>query len=216
MYTLALFDLDGTLLNTLEDLADATNVALREHGFKEHPIEAYKTYVGNGVYKLVERALPPESRQEEIILKVKASFDAYYGIHSQDKTKPYEGILPLLKKLKENEVSCAVITNKPHAYAVELVNDVFGDLIACTYGQRQGIPTKPDPTGVLDCIEYLKIPKNQCVYIGDSNVDIETAARAELPSIGVLWGFRTKKELLEAGAKALVASPKELERHILE
>ncbi len=215
MDTLALFDLDGTLLDTLEDLGEATNVALRTHGFKEHPIEAYKTYVGNGVYKLIERALPPKEQQEATILKVKDTFDTYYALHSQDKTKPYPGILDLLRKLKEKGIVCAVITNKPQNYAQELVGEMFGELITCTYGQRPGIPTKPDPTSVLNCMKALGFSREHCLYMGDSNVDMETAQRAGIMGIGVLWGFRTKEELVEAGAKGLAATPEALERMIL-
>lgn len=211
MYELAIFDLDGTLLDTISDLSTACNVALETFGYPRHSEETYKTYVGNGIYKLVERSLPLEARKEENVLRVKEVFDAYYKAHSLDQTKPYEGIINLLKNLKSKGISCGVVTNKAHPYAVELVNLFFRDLIEHTVGQREGIPTKPHPQGVLEMMTYFKVPREACIYIGDSNVDMQTAQAAKLESIGVLWGFRSREELIQAGATYLVENTGQLE-----
>ena len=211
MYQLAIFDLDGTLLDTISDLSTACNVALETFGYPLHSEETYKTYVGNGIYKLVERSLPLEARKEENVLRVKEVFDAYYKAHSLDQTKPYVGIINLLKNLKEQGISCGVVTNKAHPYAVELVKLFFGDLIEYTVGQREGIPTKPHPQGVLEMMMHFKVPREACIYIGDSNVDMQTAQAAQLESIGVLWGFRSKEELIQSGATYLVENTEQLE-----
>lgn len=211
MYQLAIFDLDGTLLDTISDLSTACNVALETFGYPLHREETYKTYVGNGIYKLVERSLPLEARKEENVLRVKEVFDAYYKAHSLDQTKPYVGIINLLKNLKKQGISCGVVTNKAHPYAVELVKLFFGDLIEHTVGQREGIPTKPHPQGVLEMMMHFKVPHEACIYIGDSNVDMQTAQAAQLKSIGVLWGFRSREELIQSGATYLVENTEQLE-----
>lgn len=211
MYQLAIFDLDGTLLDTISDLSTACNVALETFGYPLHSEETYKTYVGNGIYKLVERSLPLEARKEENVLRVKEVFDAYYKAHSLDQTKPYVGIINLLKNLKDQGISCGVVTNKAHSYAVELVKLFFGDLIEHTVGQREGIPTKPHPQGVLEMMMQFKAPHEACIYIGDSNVDMQTAQAAQLKSIGVLWGFRSREELIQSGATYLVENTEQLE-----
>ena len=214
MYQLAIFDLDGTLLDTIGDLSKACNMALEAFGYPLHDEETYKTYVGNGIYKLVERSLPIDERSEENILRVKEVFDTYYKAHSLDVTKPYEGIIDLLKNLKKQEILCSVVTNKTHAYAVELVQLFFGDLIDYTVGQREGIPAKPHPQGVLEIIEHFKVPHEACIYIGDSNVDMQTAQAAQIESVGVLWGFRSKEELIQSGATYLAEDANQLKEII--
>lgn len=216
MYKIAIFDLDGTLLNTISDLSTACNVALETFGYPLHDEEAYKTYVGNGIYKLVERSLPPYARDKENVLGVKEVFDAYYEAHSLDQTRPYPGIIELLKDLKERGISCGVVTNKAHPYAVKLMALFFGDLIDYTLGQREGVPTKPHPQGVLEMMAHFKVSNDECIYIGDSNVDIQTAQAAHLASIGVLWGFRSREELTKAGATYLVEDTKQLASIIMK
>lgn len=211
MYKLAIFDLDGTLLDTISDLSTACNVALETFGYPLHDEETYKTYVGNGIYKLVERSLPLDARDQENVLRVKEVFDAYYKAHSLDQTKPYAGVIQLLKNLKKQGIACGVVTNKAHPYATQLVKLFFGNLIEYTLGQREGVPTKPHPQGVLEMITYFKESDKACIYIGDSNVDIQTAQAAHLESVGVLWGFRSKEELIKAGATYLVEDAKQLE-----
>lgn len=215
MYKAAIFDLDGTLLNTIKDLAAACNTALEAFDYPTHDEETYKTYVGNGIYKLVERSVPEEKRDKANVLKVKEVFDAYYSEHSLDQTQPYEGIRELLKTLKENGIVCGVVTNKAHSYAVKLVELFFGDLVEYTLGQREGIPTKPHPQSVLEMIDYFKVSQQECLYIGDSNVDMETAKAADVDSVGVLWGFRGEEELVKAGAKYIISTTRELEMILL-
>lgn len=216
MYKVAIFDLDGTLLNTISDLSTACNVALRSFGYPEHDEETYKTYVGNGIYKLVERSLPEGQREEENVIRVKCVFDTYYAEHSLDQTKLYPGILELLEKLNAHGVACGIVTNKAQPYAIKLTELFFGGLIKQTLGQREGIPTKPHPKSILDMMTYFKVSPDECLYIGDSNVDMETARSAQVDSAGVLWGFRSRAELVSAGAKYLVADAKELEDILLK
>ncbi|MDF2595004.1 MAG: HAD-superfamily hydrolase, subfamily variant 3 [Clostridia bacterium] len=215
MYQIAIFDLDGTLLNTLTDLANAGNYALRSFGLSEHPINNYKTYVGSGVYKLVERILPEKQRDDETVKKVKAVFETYYENHSLDHTRPYEGVNDLLHSLRQKGVHCAVASNKPHTYAKELVRLMFGETIEFALGQREHVPPKPDPTVVLEILDYFQMKPETCIYIGDSDVDMYTAKRAGVTAVGVAWGFRTEKELIAAGAQYMAADSKSLERLIL-
>lgn len=216
MKQLVMFDLDGTLLNTINDLMNACNYALSQFGYPLHDEASYKKFVGNGIYKLVERSMPEEKRIPEHILEVKAVFDAYYKEHSLDETKPYEGLKELLVKLNEKEIQCGVVTNKAHAYATQLVKQFFGETIQLTLGQREGIPTKPHPYSVEEMMTYFKMEKEDCIYIGDSNVDIQTAKAAGVTSVGVLWGFRDAKELQSEGADYLVSHAKEIEQLVLE
>ncbi len=215
MIQLVIFDLDGTLLDTIADLSEACNVALAHFGYPLHDIKAYKKFVGNGIYKLVERSLPQEARDEANVRRVKAVFDAYYKEHSLDQTKPYPGILALLETLHQKGIQCGVVTNKAHDYAVELMKQFFGSQIDYTLGQREGIPTKPNPHSVLEIMEHFNVSPKACLYVGDSNVDIQTAKAAKLTSIGVLWGFRDEEELKEEGADYLVRDAKELETCIM-
>lgn len=215
MVRLVIFDLDGTLLNTIKDLSQACNVALAQFGYPLHEIESYKKFVGNGIYKLVERSLPKEEQDEENVKRVKAVFDAYYKEHSLDETEPYPGIMALLKTLKKEHIISGVVTNKAHDYAVELMKQFFGEDIAYTLGQREGIPTKPNPHSVLEMMTHFKVKPEECLYVGDSNVDIQTAKAAGVTSIGVLWGFREEKELMDEGADYLVSDAEALLKCIL-
>lgn len=216
MKRLVIFDLDGTLLNSIGDLMTACNVALESFHYPTHDEAAYKTYVGNGIYKLVERSMPKAYRQEEQILAVKAVFDTYYAVHCEDQTRPYEGILDLLTALQEKGIVCGVVTNKAQVYAKALVKQFFGTKIDAVLGQREGIPTKPNPHAVLEMMDYFKVAPQDCLYVGDSNVDIETAKAASVESVGVLWGFRSKEELRTAGATYLAAEVSDLKKIILE
>lgn len=214
-WKVVIFDLDGTLLNTIADLGNACNVAMEAFGYPKHDEATYKTYVGNGIYKLVERSVPASVRNEVHIKEVKAVFDAYYKAHSLDETKAYPGIETLLTHLKEQGIACGVVTNKAHEYAVELMKQFFGELIDHTLGQREGVPTKPNPQAVHEMMAYFKAKPEECLYIGDSNVDIQTAKAAGVTSVGVLWGFRGAEELKAEGADHLVSSAMALEELIL-
>ena len=200
MYKLAIFDLDGTLLDTIEDLAVACNRALRLGGFDEHPCEAYKSFVGNGMHNLVTRALPPQHRDSGTVESTKARFSEYYGAHAQDATRPYDGIVEALTGLQRAGVKVAVLSNKPDRYTGILVERYFPGLVDLAYGQREGVPIKPDPTAVREIMGRFGYGPEECIYIGDSGTDMETGGNAGLDTIGVLWGFRTKSELESHGA----------------
>ena len=216
MYKVAIFDLDGTLLNTLKDLADACNFALRLYGFSEHQIDEYKYFLGNGVYKLVERALPMDKKDGETVDKVLTEFKKYYEKHKSDFTKPYDGIEELLIALKETEIKTAVVSNKPHEFAVEIVERYFGKFFDIVFGKREGYLAKPDPTTVIETLNYFKCKKEEAVYIGDSDVDMFTGKNAGLFSIGVAWGFRGARELSAAGANKIVYTSEELLSEIIK
>ncbi len=211
MFHYVFFDLDGTLLNTLEDLADAGNHALRQLGFSVYPAERYKYFVGNGIPKLIERILPPDS-SAELCEKAHALFSEYYGAHSEDSTRPYEGITELLSGLRSHGIKTAVITNKDNIYAGELIHRYFGDLVNAVYGSVPGVPHKPDPTIVNKAIAELGAERGDILYVGDSGVDMQTAKNAGLVSAGVLWGFRKEDELTENGAVHICSSPEQVLR----
>jgi len=212
MIKLIIFDLDGTLLNTLDDLADCTNYVLQQNGFPTHPINAYKYFVGNGVQMLLQRALP-KNTPENVFSEIFSQFMNYYELHKADKTAPYEGIIETLEKLQEKGTSLAVATNKPHNLLPDLMHFYFPTIQwAAVFGNRKDVPIKPHPQIVHDILLYVagKIPNNQILYIGDTAVDMETAHNAEIKKVGALWGFRTKEELVQAGADYLIEHPREL------
>lgn len=216
MIKAAIFDLDGTLLNTLEDVVNACNYALKKCNFKTHSIEEYKVFVGDGRSKLIERIVPDEYKgNDEVKNKVLRLFDEYYSEHMLDMTKPYEGICEMLKSLKEKGVKLAVVSNKPDEFVGGIVKKYFGDTFEIVHGQRTNYPVKPDPTTVYEVIEYFGIKLNESIYVGDSNVDIYTAKNAKVKSIGVAWGFRGEEELREAGADYIVYDSNEITELIL-
>lgn len=216
MIKAAIFDLDGTLLNTLEDVVNACNYALKKCNFKTHSIEEYKVFVGDGRSKLIERIVPDEYKgNDEVKKKVLRLFDEYYSGHMLDMTKPYEGICEMLKSLKEKGVKLAVVSNKPDEFVGGIVKKYFGDTFEIVHGQRTNYPVKPDPTTVYEVIEYFGIKLNESIYVGDSNVDIYTAKNAKVKSIGVAWGFRGEEELREAGADYIVYDSNEITELIL-
>ena len=208
---LAIFDLDGTLLNTIADLATATNQALEACGFPTHPISAYPMFVGNGINKLFERALPAESRTEENIMRSRAHFLPYYDEHNADLSKPYPGIPQLLEELQTAGVHLAVASNKYQRATEKLIRHYFPTIrFAAVFGQREGIPVKPHPQIVEDILTLVPVNKEEVIYIGDSGVDMQTALHAGVESIGVTWGFRPKEELLQHSPTYLVDSADEI------
>ena len=208
---LAIFDLDGTLLNTIADLATATNQALEACGFPTHPISAYPMFVGNGINKLFERALPAESRSEENIMRIRAHFLPYYDEHNADLSKPYPGIPKLLEELQTAGVHLAVASNKYQRATEKLIRHYFPTIrFAAVFGQREGIPVKPHPQIVEDILTLVPVNKEEVIYIGDSGVDMQTALHAGVESIGVTWGFRPKEELLQHSPTHLVDSADEI------
>ena len=213
---LAIFDLDGTLLNTIADLATATNQALDACGFPTHPIEAYPFFVGNGINKLFERALPAEARTEENILRIRAHFLPYYDEHNADLSRPYPGIPQLLENLQAAGIQVAVASNKYHRATEKLIRHYFPTIrFAAILGQREGVPIKPHPQIVEDILALVPVSKEEVIYIGDSGVDMQTALNAGVESIGVTWGFRPREELLQYSPTHLADTAKEIENIIL-
>ncbi|MBP3857061.1 MAG: HAD family hydrolase [Ruminiclostridium sp.] len=209
MFDYVFFDLDGTLLNTLDDLANAGNYALAQQGFETHDTERYKYFVGNGIPKLIERILPPDS-SERLLEKTHALFAEYYGAHSEDCTRPYDGITELLDALADMKVRTAVITNKDNVFAGELIRKYFGGRIGAVYGSLPGTPHKPDPFWVNRALSDLGADRNEVLYAGDSGVDMQTAKNAGLAGAGVLWGFRDEDELTENGASYICRKPSDI------
>ncbi|WP_312641902.1 HAD family hydrolase [Hydrogenoanaerobacterium sp.] len=205
MTKLMIFDLDGTLLDTIHDLAAATNWVLERHGYPTHPTKAYHYFVGDGVLMLITRALPEEARIPEIIAQLKTEQVAYYNEHMLDSTKPFAGISEVLEELQNKGYALAVVTNKPNEPAQQLVKDFFPKInFMQVFGQRDGIPHKPDPTCVNMVIEQSGFSKDETLYFGDSDVDMLVAKNADVRGIGVLWGYRTKEELEKAGAYTVI------------
>lgn len=213
-YECAIFDLDGTLLDTLEDLADSLNYALRQSGYPERTISEVRSFVGNGIRKLIERGVP-KGTEEAMIQKVHGDFTEHYKTHCADKTKPYAGIPELLQRLKAAGCRIAVVSNKADYAVRELCDQYFDGLFDVSVGERSGILKKPAPDSVNEVLNLLGADRKQSVYIGDSEVDIQTAANAEMESIIVEWGFRTKSFLKAQGAKNFVSSPDEIGAYIL-
>ena len=208
-YELAVFDMDGTILNTLDDLTDATNHALRTFGYPEHSIEEVRFFVGNGIAKLIERATPAGTSEEERV-RVRAEFMDYYKIHSADKTGPYPGINDLLKKLRAAGVRTAVVSNKPDVAVRELVKTYYDGLFDAAVGDMEGQAVKPAPDMCLKVFKELGMGPEKAVYIGDSDTDIQTARNAGLDEILVSWGFRGRQFLTEHGAKNICDTPDEV------
>lgn len=201
--------MDGTLLDTLEDLADAVNAALTSFGYPKRSLEEVRTFVGNGVGKLMADAVPEKTGEKELALCL-AAFKEHYALHWQDKTAPYEGILPLLKELKNRGIKTAVISNKYEAAVLQLCRDYFPGSFDTARGEREGVPRKPEPDGVYAILEELGVKKQQAVYVGDSEVDMATACNAGLVSVGVTWGFRDRPILEEKGADYIIDRPEDL------
>lgn len=210
MIKAVLFDLDGTLVNSLEDLADSTNYALSELGFPTHRTDEYNYFVGDGIPKLIERALPENARTSETEKKCLDIFMARYKEHYHDRTYAYGGITELLGFLKEKGIKTAVISNKAQEMAQKVVSKLFGDVFDTVAGKRDGFPAKPDPTLTLQIIKELGVEPQNCAFVGDSGMDMAVAVNANLLPIGVLWGFRTKDELLKNGAAYTVNNTAEL------
>ena len=208
---LVIFDLDGTLLDTVADLANATNQALEQCGYPTHPVEAYYQFVGNGINKLFARALPAEHSDEENVLRIRSLFVPYYNAHNADCSRPYPGVVELLHTLEKKGVKLAVASNKYHEATLKLVHYFFPDIhFAAVYGQRDGVPIKPAPDVVFDILQDTGVSKEETLYVGDSGVDMLTACHAEVESVGVTWGFRSEEELREHKATHVVHGAEEI------
>ncbi|WP_418726175.1 HAD family hydrolase [Dysosmobacter sp.] len=215
MYQTVIFDLDGTLLNTLEDLADAGNWVCRRNGWPEHSLEEFRAMVGHGIPNLVERFSPEGCRSPLLMVNTLAQFSQYYGAHNMDKTLPYAGMEELAAELKKRGVQMAVYSNKADDFSRQIVEHFFPGVFSLVRGKVRGVPVKPDPTGVRQVLAELNADPAATLFVGDSSVDMETAHNAGLPACGVTWGFRSRESLEAAGAEFLADTPEQLAAVIL-
>jgi len=210
-YKAVIFDLDGTLLDTIEDLADSMNFVLESAGFRGYPAEDYKYFVGSGMRHLITRVLPEHVQTEENIEYFQAKIEEEYRKRSNIRTKPYKGIPELLKGLEASGIPMSVLSNKPHDLTVLTINEYFpGHRFAAILGARPDVPKKPDPASALGIASILNLPPSEIVYLGDTGIDMMTSKAAGMFAVGALWGFRTADELVENGADALIEKPEDL------
>lgn len=212
MKSLLIFDLDGTLLNTIADMSESANYALTKCGFPTHEISAYRFFIGNGINKLFERILPEGEKNQKNILELRQYFLEHYEIHNSELTVPYAGIPELLLKLQSAGIMIAVASNKYHKATEKLVKHFFPQIqFVAIFGQREGIAVKPDPTIIHDILAQAKVNRTEEVlYIGDSGVDMQTAQNAGVEACGVTWGFRPRAELMELSPKYIVDKADEI------
>ena len=208
-YKYVIFDLDGTILDTLDDLADAANAALASQGYPQRTRDEVRMFVGNGIRKLIERATPDGVTEEEIV-RTHEAFTAYYSAHCKDKTKPYDGIPELVAALKDKGIRSAVVSNKADYAVKKLCEEYFGDLFEISIGEREGIRKKPAPDTVFEVMRVLGAAPEETVYIGDSDVDVLTAKNSGIDCIGVSYGFRGREFLESHGAQVIADSVGEL------
>ena len=209
MYKHVIFDLDGTLLNTIDDLADTGNHVCTLHGWPTHTVAEFKLMVGNGIPKLVER-FAPQGTSQEVLDQAFQEFMDWYGVLKEDKTAPYAGMPEVTKALREAGVSIAVLSNKADVMAGPVVEHYYPGIFPVVQGALPGLPTKPDPTLLHKLMDRLGATQEDTLFVGDSNVDIHTAKNGGLTGCGVLWGFRSREELEAAGADVIVSTPQEL------
>lgn len=209
MIKAVIFDLDGTLANTLSDLSESANRALVKYGFKPHPAEAYKLFVGNGIKMMLRRALGGEV-DDETFGAVEKTFFEHYNIHYCDKTAVYDGVPELVAEIKKRGIRTAVVTNKEDSVAKEVVFKLYGDAFDIVCGNREGLPAKPDPTATLLVMEQLGVLPEECIFLGDSGVDVRTGVNSGAVAVGETWGFRGEEELRENGARYIISKPSEL------
>ncbi|MBQ8769621.1 MAG: HAD family hydrolase [Bacteroides sp.] len=215
MKKLVIFDLDGTLLDTIADLANAANYALKQLGHPTHPVDTIRTYVGNGINKLLERALPESERNEENVMRMRSHFVPYYDMHNADLSAPYPGIVALLEALQAKGVMLAVASNKYQAATEKLVKHYFPTIrFVEVLGQREGIAVKPDPTIVFDILRKADVSPEEVLYVGDSGVDMQTAMNAKVDAVGVAWGFRPRTELETFSPKEIIEKAEELQNYL--
>lgn len=208
-YKAIIFDLDGTLLDTLADLAEGTNYALRVNGFPERTIDEIRRFVGNGARKLIERAVP-DGQIEAALEKVRQDFDIYYKVHCKDHTGPYPGIMEMLQELVQQGYSLGVVSNKPDFAVQELIPEYFPGIFTSVSGERQGVAKKPAPDLIREAMKNLQADSSNAVYVGDSEVDLEAAANAGIPCISVAWGFKGRRFLEEQHAGTIIEVPAEV------
>lgn len=210
-YKAVVFDLDGTLLDTIGDIANPVNIVLKRYGYPTHEISAYREFIGDGIGQLVYRALPSDVAESALYNKILADAWHEYQIHLNRSTVPYAGIYELLDGLAAKDIKLNILSNKAHEFMAEVVDHYFANWdFEMVIGARRGLPLKPDPYSLLEIIEELKIDPSECVYVGDSDVDMQTATGAGAYAVGVNWGFRGREELLANGANLVIEHPTEL------
>lgn len=213
-FNAVIFDLDGTLIDSLEDLADSANAALSKHGFQRHPTPAFKKFIGNGVKQLIKSAVPVET-PESVVEKILADYRTIYNKNYVTKTKPYDDIVSMLDMLKKHNIKMAVCSNKPHEPTNEIVNKILGkEYFEVIFGEREGVPRKPDPAALLEAAGIMGIEPGKVIYLGDSGGDMVSARNAGMYAAGALWGFRDRAELEECGAQVLFSDPLQLAEFI--
>jgi len=208
---IVIFDLDGTLVNSIYDLKDCVNMALSNANLPQNSLKEYYTFVGNGIENLLRTSMREQGNNDELYKLIRKDFDSLYEKHCNDKTVAYDGVADLLYKLKAKGYATAVLSNKAHRFVGAILEKCFpSHTFDAAWGQQEGIKRKPDGEGVKKLLELLGYSKEECVYIGDSDVDVITAKNADVDMIGVLWGFRDKEELISTGAKYIAADTEEL------
>ena len=210
MIKAVLFDLDGTIANSLLDLALSVNYALCKFCFPERETEQFKYFAGDGMPKMVERALPDDKKNKTTVSEVLNVFLKYYSEHYCDNTREYDGMTELIDNLKEKNIAVAVVTNKAQEMAQKVVKKLYGERFDLILGKREGIPAKPDPAAAFMAMRELGVSPEECVFVGDSQNDVLTGVNSGAYPVGVLWGFREKEELVLGGATSIINSPKEL------
>ena len=204
-----IFDLDGTLLNTIGDLHNSTNYALRSFGFPERSLEEVNSFVGNGLAMLIRRAVP-EGTSEETVHEILRVMKAHYGEHYHDLTLPYPGIMEMLAECKAKDIPMAIVSNKADPFVKSLRSLFFKEYIDIAIGESPELPRKPSPEMVYSALEKLGVSKEDAFYVGDSEVDVQTAKNADIPCLAVTWGFRSEGVLINAGAKCLIRKPMDI------
>lgn len=215
MNKMVIFDLDGTLLDTLDDLCNSVNYSLRTNNFPERSLEEVRTFVGNGIRLLIERSVP-EGTSKELIDKTFQCFKTYYAVHCNDKTKTYPGVMDMLKELKKNGYKIAVLSNKAQYAVTKLCDIYFNNLLDDAVGARENVAKKPSPDALYICAENNNINLNNVIYVGDSDVDVATANNAGVRGIAVTWGFRSRELLIKCGAENLADNTDELLQILLK
>ncbi|MDC7243083.1 MAG: HAD family hydrolase [Sphaerochaetaceae bacterium] len=206
-----IFDLDGTLLNTIEDIADSHNYALAKYNYKTYPVSRYKYFVGSGMDELIRRVMKEQNINEEHFFDLRAAYIEEYGKKQNSKTRPYPGIVSLLNQLTKAGYSVNILSNKPHFQTKPVVSNYFENVkFDLIYGKKPEFDIKPNPDSAWDLISKLKLKPNEILYVGDTATDILTAKNANFTSVGVLWGFRDEAELIEAGADYIVTKPSDI------
>ncbi len=210
-----IFDMDGTVLNTLQDIANAVNYTLKLHNLPTHELYKFKKFVGDGTDMMLKRALPEDLRTDEQVAKIKPRYVEYYDAHPTDATVPYDGIPELLSTLKQKGIKLAVVSNKIDCMVGPIADKFFGGIFDYVTGQKDGMPVKPDPAAVFEAMKIFGVTADECIFVGDSGVDAKTGFNAGMFTVGVLWGFRDEKELRENGANAVISKPCELLEYII-